>query len=869
MTIPAISQTHTISQQDALTIAQLQFRDKDVDYFILEENNQNSWTIFVDAEPMKGWEHDCYLLSIPKETETDMYFVIPQKLQLRKPPSGNYVPLCVKNRYGDCSQQIPHVKKSQQISNENTVSQRTFAIILSGGISKYSNYERYWNDCSFIYQTLVNKFCIPKDNVYALMSDGTDPTEDMFSTSGVFKSQPLDLDFDGNADIKYAATKDNIRSILSSLSDKIKKDDHLFLYVIDHGGTTDSKMNSYICLWNNDILYDYELANLLEPFTEKYVNVNVVLGQCFSGGFNDDLEKIGCVVSSASKGNESSWSCPDIPYDEFVYQWTSAINEASHTGLHVFSDTDNNGRVTMEEAFNYAKSNDRRSKEHPQYISTPSSIGEDLAFNHLPSSIDLYMKDNIEDTGKEPNTTTDIFGSSPSIWVRNKADEIEQHENPIYTPEHTVAFVYVKIYNRGKEKFSGGKWLHVYWAKASTGFSNAAWKGRELYKNKFITGEHLRAKPIPEINPGDSAIVRINWLLPDDIYEEEEKNSEDHHFCILAKIMDTHIDDGYIEGEIYFDVQKYKNQVQKNVSIIYKEDLAKLKSVYVRNISNSSKKYTLELVPRTSLDKELYSKARVELKLAPEIYQAWERGGLQSEDVIQSSDTNPYTVRLTSPESKLKDINLSGKEFDKVSLNFSFSQPAYLTDETYTYDLIQRDENGKIIGGETFIVEPPAAQYQTAGITATKTNDGKFYLTTNETEYNSIEWKNSTGEVIGKTRTIAVTPTTNNNEFTVITISKEGELASDSISLKSEFGIKSISPISSAENFINIELRNEAGMNSKFIVASAINGMIMFTKDIPIGTTMSKLEISSLPSGVYIINYNVNNETVDYRKFTK
>lgn len=81
--------------------------------------------------------------------------------------------------------------------------------------------------------------------------------------------------------------------------------------------------------------------------------------------------------------------------------------------VFVKSDADNNGRVTMEEAFIYAKDKDRASDEHPMYTSTPISVGEDLAFTHLAPAVDLYMKDNPEDTGKEPNTTTNEFWKSP------------------------------------------------------------------------------------------------------------------------------------------------------------------------------------------------------------------------------------------------------------------------------------------------------------------------------------------------------------------------------------------------------------------------------------------------------------------------
>lgn len=387
----SFAQTHNVSKQEALMIARQQFQGKDVDYFLLQDINPKVWTIFVDAEPMKGWEHECYTLKIPKTLMTGSsgtLLIKPTPLKL--PPSGNYVPLSVKNRYGTNANSKPTVAKVSQPNDAQTAAQRTYAIILSGGVSRMSNYERYWNDCSFIYQTLTNKYGIPKENIFPIMSDGTDPSEDMLLTTGGYTSQPLDLDNDGVDDIKLAATKANIQATLNALNTKLGEDDQLFFYVIDHGK---SKANqSYICLWGEEDLSDAELASMLTPFTQKNVNVNVVLGQCFSGGFIDDLTKVGCVVATASAGSEYSWACGDIPYDEFVYQWTTAINGADHRGVKVYPDTDENGRITMDEAFVYAKDNDRRSAEHPQYVSTPISVGEDLAFNHLAPAVDLYIR---------------------------------------------------------------------------------------------------------------------------------------------------------------------------------------------------------------------------------------------------------------------------------------------------------------------------------------------------------------------------------------------------------------------------------------------------------------------------------------------
>ena len=93
----AFAQTHSVSKAEALTIAQRQFQGKDVDYFILQDNSQTAWTIFVDAEPMKGWEHECYVLTVPKTITTSVNAAVPSsKVERKLPPSGNFAPLSVK-----------------------------------------------------------------------------------------------------------------------------------------------------------------------------------------------------------------------------------------------------------------------------------------------------------------------------------------------------------------------------------------------------------------------------------------------------------------------------------------------------------------------------------------------------------------------------------------------------------------------------------------------------------------------------------------------------------------------------------------------------------------------------------------------------
>lgn len=863
----ALALTFSVHKTSALMIAQRQFQGRDVDYFILQDNNQTEWTIFVDAEPMKGWEHECYILTIPKTAKTSLDNVVPSsKIRRNLPPSDNFVPLLVKNRYGDNADPKLAVPKASQSNDAKTAAQRTYAIILSGGVNKMSNYERYWNDCSFIYQTLVNKYGVPKENIFPIMSDGTNPAEDMRRTVGGFKSQPLDLDNDGVADIKLAATKANIQSTLNTLRTKLKDDDHLFFYVIDHGGTTDYNTDSYICLWGNERLYDYQLAEMLTPFTQQNVNVNVVLGQCFSGGFNDNLTKVGCVVASASTGSESSWACSDIPYDEFVYQWTCAINGANHRGAKVYSDTDNNGRITMEEAFIYAKNHDRRSEEHPQYVSTPLSVGEDLAFNYLAPAVDLYVKDNPEDTGKEPNTTTDKFWLSPSIWIRNNADGICEHENPVYSANHTSATVYVRVHNRGKKQYDGGtQYVHVYWAKASTGFRPQAWMGQEVYTNGEVTGGPMTPSVIRKIPAGGYIDIPITWALPADLLGTSSDNgTEKHHFCLLAQISNTNLEPWY-DGTFTYSTRNSNNDAQKNVSIISQKELNSGTSVFVRNIYDVNKKYSLELIPRTSSDEAIYSHATIEMELSQPIYTAWEQGGSQSNNIMYAPSISPRKVQFLSKGSRLESILLKGKEFDKVTLRFGFKKVPTIS-RNYTLDLIQRDEYGNIIGGETFIVKSPLPTYTPISIVQTPIINNGLILSTDAEENSQIRWENTDGVTISNENTLTLTSGSQVGTYYAYSINENGELAMGSITLDRQIGISNISV---EDGSLIINLLDSALPNSTIAISSVVTGELISSNEVEIGGKRCMLDISTLPKGVYVVSYILDGEIVNSAKFTK
>ena len=255
-----------------------------------------------------------------------------------------------------------------------------YAVLVNGGRNRLTNHERYWNDCSFLYRTLRQTFHIPKRNIIVLMSDGGDPKEDMLRADGSgIVSSSIDLDGDGQPDVNYPATTESFANVLLSMSRRLDEYDHLFLYVIDHGGTLDNSKDSYIWLWNDERLNDYFLASLLGRF--RIGSINILMGQCYSGGFVADLTGEGRIIATACSGSEQSRTCPDRPYDEFVYQWTCAVKGADEFGNPVYADTNRDGEVSMLEAFQYAQSHDRV-HETPQYASWPEQLGQQWTFPH-------------------------------------------------------------------------------------------------------------------------------------------------------------------------------------------------------------------------------------------------------------------------------------------------------------------------------------------------------------------------------------------------------------------------------------------------------------------------------------------------------
>ncbi len=265
---------------------------------------------------------------------------------------------------------------------------RKYAVLIAGGYNPANNHSRYWNDLKTMYNILKSKG-YTDENIYVIYANGV-PRD---------SSMPVD----------YSATKAHISAVFDELAAKMKSTDSLYVMINDHGGgflansiggyspgiysasidtngdeadsisesayhrdfngdgdTNDVlKVDETFLLWY-DRITDDEFAAEVNKIT-KYSKMIFQMKQCFSGGFVRDLTAPKRIVMSSSAETQVSWSYTGGGFGEFTFYYFAALtgNKPDGSGT-VNADANGNGKVSIVEAYNYARSHDAR-PETPWY----------------------------------------------------------------------------------------------------------------------------------------------------------------------------------------------------------------------------------------------------------------------------------------------------------------------------------------------------------------------------------------------------------------------------------------------------------------------------------------------------------------------
>jgi len=346
----------------------------------------SGWLFFIDDAPQANWEHACRFVLV---NETGDIIV----KQATLPPTDLHLFRELTTPVPEPGYRINQLKplgilreRDIKLAHlETTPAERRWAVIISGGINSSSNHVRYWNDCSFFYETLMDHGFLD-DHVYVLISDGTSTALDRSNNT----NSPLDLDGDGDNDTGFSATAANITDVFDDLERDLDQDDILYIFTTNHGGSDDAcpwdDPDVHLWLWNNTSISDADFAQEVNRVTT--LATVCIFEQCFSGGMLDDLYGQNRVLISASRFWELSYggSGNATDYDEFSYYLTHALANPGD------ADANEDDVVSMEESYLYALAHDTvqseglasvpcgdNGGEHPSYYSNPWDLGRRLS----------------------------------------------------------------------------------------------------------------------------------------------------------------------------------------------------------------------------------------------------------------------------------------------------------------------------------------------------------------------------------------------------------------------------------------------------------------------------------------------------------
>lgn len=875
----------------------------DYDYYIgfpaMQQVNKSMCLVFVDEEPGSGWEHPCkyvYLTRVQGNAEIKHSIVDsvcpPTNITLR--------PIHKPNRYGANATMKPVVEKD--LSNEpNEAAGHTYAVILNGGMSPTSNKEHYWNDCSFIYKTLRNRYEVPKANIKVIMSDGTDEGADMDPIVGnEYISSPLDLDGDGQPDIEYAATKENLQLVLGELAQKLTDNDHLLLFVTDHGGIDKTRNNkTYMYLWNNVKLYPEELAAYLEPINAGFVSI--VMGQCYSGGFIDALKKTNRIIATASSATEMSFRSTTVPFNEFLYHWTSALNGYDAFGNEV----DGGEALPIVDAQLYAAKHDfyanngtKRAKETPQISYFTHSVASDLSLSCVPPTVDIVFdkyKDSLvselvtrpydnrptlNPSGNGPlsqykqdlNYMTMIdpplFWQSPYIWVRNTRDGVAQQdiERLKVDPDSDEKFVamYTKVRNRGVRPYNqNNQNVATYWTPANLTITVDEWKG--AMSSNTVGGRFGFQAITKAIQPGMCEILEFKHTFYDG--ELDALKAADGNLCYLAFVT---YENSY--GKIPEDsnriaeVWNTNKLAQCNVSFVNMRD-----SMYVsvRNFYENPLSAELVLV-KDSSNVDVFSKANVSFCMTHGLADSWKNGGRVGTGIEENKNAKGIFY-LRDIGSKFDNIILQPRQKEKIGLKANFFANTSIT-ERQQYDInisIVNKATGQCLGGETFrIVQEPRPAINPL-VNATVQDNGKTMLeATNVDEDVVYKWYDATGAVVGTGATFEV-PAGAASNYTVRAEAVSDGAISDSAPVTAETStIKAVDAQSSIDA-VDVRFYEAVPGGTKLCLTSSDGRTPATYYNVENGASGYAIPATDLPSGIYQVTMIQNGTVTGVKKFVK
>lgn len=255
-----------------------------------------------------------------------------------------------------------------------------YALLFTSQISN----RRHVEDLEFAYRILRHRFGFPASHIHVLCYDGT------IGATDATASEMATWVGDGTAyqmTVDASATKANLQSTLTTLSNEMNSESLLFVHTNNHGSPTG------LCIDNSSVLTPTEWGTLLDGMN-PFGTLVVTMEQCYSGAFEQptlDHSKAGR-TSFASAVPADKVSAGATHFDPWAQTWFESVNGSTAYGASLSHDPDANanGRISVREAFDYSDSYDpNTSYDDPQYADSPTGCGAGIYLTRAPTLLEI------------------------------------------------------------------------------------------------------------------------------------------------------------------------------------------------------------------------------------------------------------------------------------------------------------------------------------------------------------------------------------------------------------------------------------------------------------------------------------------------
>lgn len=486
-------------------------------------------------------------------------------------------------------------------------------------------------------------------------------------------------------------------------------------------------------------------------------------------------------------------------------------------------------------------------------------------------TLDLMVKDGIDDTGVEPNNTTQYLWASTDIWIRNNDDNGLEHQNPEYHPTNPN-YAYIKITNKSCVPSNGNEILKFYWAKAGTSLAwPESWNGNNYFSQGPLMGAPVGQVTIPVIQAGQERIVKIPFLIPNPANYNWFQGWEQWHFCLLARI-ESLIDPLTETTDLVANVKNNNSIAWKNITVVDVVENRTTGTIAVGNPFNTPRTFFLEFVIEDlETGKPIFEEAEIGIKMDDVLFNAWERGGKEAQLLDTTLEEKRKIVKGNNVI--LDNIAFNPNEVGSLTLDFNFLTKELTDKPKFKYHVVQRDAiSGNIIGGETYEIKKKTRNIFEA-IAPDKEADLNQAITISAEDINEpaiYNWYDNEGNLIyqGKDLQIANAIAEKYRLEVIATTDGYKDYREVEITLKPST-LENISPNPASNNVVISYKLN--GASSAYLMVIGYYGSNGTSNNYILDTNSSEinLNVSNYPVGFYTIALVVNGEIIDAKTLIK